>query len=338
MADEVKVKTSNNEQEDYMDARIDWILRTKVPCLDRDSDARSEASALLSQLQTLTAETTNQGRQLVSLAVVLVLTFVFSISIGFMAVSQDVHVGRLEAAHPGEFGRPVVLTTQEHSQQSMMNMLSFDMMTNEWVVSDSALRELDTVAFELTNGSFYHFEVVEVVRQDSGADGETDKLEIATSSGTHLRLWEALGSLEARWPGSSMWENVDINDDPRELLDVDQNGAPTEVDPPESGRSLRPPGRLLAKGAGGVGAGTGMGRGGVGGVGGVGMGGRTAIYSGVIVGSMYHHRVYRGDSQRQCYSDETFRDGRCRPNSAPGRAPFLFATVAAAFGMLSFLA
>jgi hypothetical protein len=189
-----------------------------------------------------------------------------------------------------------------------------DQLTDEWTVSSSALRELDAVTFELANGSYYDKEVIEVLREDSGPDSEGDKLEILTSDGGRLRMWEAIGTLEAKWPGTTMWETLNINDDPRADLDVDLSGRPAEYDPPE-GKSLRPPGRLLAKGAGGGGAGYGAA--------GRSVGGRTAgsramtygLVGGVVVGTMYMHRPYsyrdRSDS-RDCYSNEEFKDGKCR--------------------------
>lgn len=229
--------------------------------------------------------------------------------------------GQLDDSRPSWNCKPLLIKTQDHSMESMKSKLSVDQLTDEWTVSSNALRDLDAVTFELANGSYYDKDVVEVIREDSGPDAEGDKLEIVTSDGGRLRMWEAVGTLEAKWPGTPMWETLNMNDAPREDLDVDLGGRPAEYDPPEGG-SLRPPGRLLAKGAGGGTAGYGAAGRGVGGVGARGaMGGRAMTYGlvgGAVVGTMFIHRPYhygrRGS--RECYADEKYEGGKCRKNAA----------------------
>mmetsp|Transcript_90198 Transcript_90198/g.254469 ORF Transcript_90198/g.254469 Transcript_90198/m.254469 type:complete len:382 (-) Transcript_90198:138-1283(-) len=320
---------SVNTIKDPMEKRIEMLLRAKLLEWDKDQsgtfnfeqvkDAMAEIRDVANHIGTLRQYIAFAGLLLVALVPVF-------IGVGYVALtaSKEVYVGHsgsLEALRPGFDDREVVVTTQEYNFQNVQNMLDFDLVTNEWVVSNFALREMDSVSFELVNGSYYHFDVVEVTREDSGQDGESDKLEVTTTNGAKLRLWESLESLEAKWAGSSMWELLDVRD---EDAYADPNGQLHEVaEPPEQGpASLRPPGRLLAKGAGGGGVGFGRA-----GPNGLGTNARAGIYSGVMVGSMYHHRPYHGSSARQCYSDERYVDGQCVKNSAC-TCTLLFATLA----------
>eukprot|EP00929_Paragymnodinium_shiwhaense_P004617 TRINITY_DN105720_c0_g1_i1.p1 TRINITY_DN105720_c0_g1~~TRINITY_DN105720_c0_g1_i1.p1 ORF type:complete len:333 (-),score=88.31 TRINITY_DN105720_c0_g1_i1:248-1246(-) len=225
---------------------------------------------------------------------------------------------RLNAAKPHLGVKDVVISTQEHGIRSVKSMLSFDLMNEEWSVSDDALREMDTVSFELSNGTYYHLDIIEVERRDGARSGqESDKLEIFTRQGAKLRLWASMGTLEIKWPWSSMWEVLDVTGDGREGLDVDMTGEDTDHEPPERHAGMKPPERLLATAR--RGKGTSM-------AGGVGSGfsrghtGATSTWGsrGVIIvpGAYYGSRTYSRTDSRNCYSDEEYIDGECRRSSA----------------------
>eukprot|EP00401_Gymnodinium_catenatum_P040552 CAMPEP_0117515168 /NCGR_PEP_ID=MMETSP0784-20121206/30441_1 /TAXON_ID=39447 /ORGANISM="" /LENGTH=410 /DNA_ID=CAMNT_0005310977 /DNA_START=67 /DNA_END=1301 /DNA_ORIENTATION=+ len=232
---------SVNTIKDPMEKRIEMLLRAKLLEWDKDQsgtfnfeqvkDAMAEIRDVANHIGTLRQYIAFAGLLLVALVPVF-------IGVGYVALtaSKEVYVGHsgsLEALRPGFDDREVVVTTQEYNFQNVQNMLDFDLVTNEWVVSNFALREMDSVSFELVNGSYYHFDVVEVTREDSGQDGESDKLEVTTTNGAKLRLWESLESLEAKWAGSSMWELLDVRD---EDAYADPNGQLHEVaEPPEQG-------------------------------------------------------------------------------------------------------
>lgn len=100
----------------------------------------------------------------------------------------------------------LVTTTESRGTMSMLTMLDFDNTTDQWTIDESQLREMDKVSFLDSNKTYYNFDVAQLLRIDSGKNGTNDKLEIMTTSGTQLRMWESIGELEVKWPSSSMWE------------------------------------------------------------------------------------------------------------------------------------
>jgi len=105
----------------------------------------------------------------------------------------------------------LVATTQSRGDLDLSTMLNYDSSTDQWTIDDDSLRQLDTVSFWHTGiDTFYHFDLAEIIRIDSGPSGTNDKLEMVTTSGAQLRVWENVGELEVLWPNSTMWEGITV--------------------------------------------------------------------------------------------------------------------------------
>lgn len=150
--------------------------------------------------------------------------FLFIITAGFTAgivyyATKDTSVksdGEIRAMPPENAAKAkrqteITATTQSRGDINLPDMIQFDPDTDQWLIDDDALRELDTVSFWGKNLSFYTFDLAEVIRTDSGKTGTNDRLEILTTSGVRLRWWEIHGEMEVRWQGTNMWDQAYIN-------------------------------------------------------------------------------------------------------------------------------
>merc|ERR1719271_291091 len=130
-----------------------------------------------------------------------------------LAVSRDTEVpdtGEIRAENPNSL-KPsmteLVVTTESKADVGLGNLLTYNEDTDLWTIDDDSLRSLQVVSF-LHKASFYNLELAEVIRIDSGSTGNNDKVEMTSTSGVKLRIWESVGDLEVLWKGASMWELV----------------------------------------------------------------------------------------------------------------------------------
>jgi hypothetical protein len=126
-----------------------------------------------------------------------------------LLMTQQTHVSdgsQVLAPRRGAGFEEVVTTTESTGEETLMNILDFDGPSDQWATTDEDLRELHTVSFGTSDNVSYHLSVAEVIRIDTGPSGSADKVEILSTSGHSLRLWESVGQLEVKWSGSSLWQ------------------------------------------------------------------------------------------------------------------------------------
>lgn len=113
-----------------------------------------------------------------------------------------------------ENGRTDVVVTDERRRDDtdLNHILAFDDRSDQWVISDQQLREVDMISFTHGNAD-YHLGVAHVVRTDSGPLGSSDTMEVETIAGHRIRYWENTTTLDAKWVGTSEWFEVDLPDD-----------------------------------------------------------------------------------------------------------------------------
>lgn len=139
------------------------------------------------------------------------------------AVIKDTSVPKdsatLRAPAPSSSAKPgkteLVVTTETRSDDDLISMLKYDSNTDQWLMTDKDLREIDSITFWSMNNTFYHLDVAEIMRYDGNKSlQQEDKLEITTAAGTMLRVMEDTCppcSLEVLWPGKTKWEGVSRN-------------------------------------------------------------------------------------------------------------------------------
>merc|ERR1712118_98669 len=100
-------------------------------------------------------------------------------------------------------------TTQSRENGGLGDLLKFDPVTDQWLITDQQLQNIDQVSFSTTSGAFWNLDVAEIIRIDTGNNANTvDKVEIVTTGGHKVKLWEDAPDLEIQWSGSTMWEKI----------------------------------------------------------------------------------------------------------------------------------
>lgn len=198
---------------------IEMWIKMKVNTWDKDANGKftvEEVQAAMADLQDTEHRLAGMKMRFIGVfGFILLFTMVVCGAVAvILAVTKNTEVpesGELRTSNP-DSKKPkqteLVVTTQSRGTIDWNNMLDFDTTTDQWLISDIALRDLDKVAFWHQNQSYYNFEVAEVIRTDSGPGGTNDKLEITTTGGVKMRIWESIGQLEVLWPNSNMWEGA----------------------------------------------------------------------------------------------------------------------------------
>jgi len=174
-------------------------------------------------------------------------------------------------------GKSVLSTAKSRTADGLGHVLRFDGVSDDWSMTDDQLREVDVVSFTDDAGIFYHMDIAQIQRYDSGPIGaDADKLEVLTVPGHELRFWESVGTLELKFAGTTLWTTINTAEDPatrrlQDLVVADESMEPTSV------AAFEPPPRLLSKGH--------------------------------FVGGVYVHRSGGGFDNSQCRSMDT--GGRC---------------------------
>jgi len=157
----------------------------------------------------------------------------------------------------------IVETTGVRENGGLEQLLEYDTKNDQWTISDSQLRKLDQVSFKTlgqldasgatTSQAFYNLDLAEIIRIDAGPTGNNDQVNMITTGGHDLRLWENVSQLEIRWKGTGQWRKVDVDGSAAAKksggrrveeanLGVETAGDPLDVS------ALEPPSRRLSKG------------------------------------------------------------------------------------------
>lgn len=162
--------------------------------------------------------------------------------------------GQLTKADDGA----VIVTSEVQGVDDFEAVYNFDSGDN-FGLTDHQMRDLDSISFSDSNGTFYHEKVAQLTRYDSGPGGETDQVGILTEAGHEIRFFEANEwGLEVKWADqpNSQWELLVVplsrrllDESTRRLLDASDGLVTSLEDFPEL-RDAPPdaPSRLLSKG------------------------------------------------------------------------------------------
>lgn len=202
-----------------VDDSVELWVKMKLVAWDKDqsgSFTTEEVEDAMDELRETEAKMANLKWQFIGLFSFMFIFVAFMggtawIAMTVMKTTEVPESGSLRAVNPNS-KKPklteLVTTTESSDELSLLNILDFDTTTDQWMIDESMLREMDKVKFLDAQGTYYGFEVAELIRVDSGKNGTNDKLLITAAGGTQLRVWESVGELEVKWPNSTMWEGV----------------------------------------------------------------------------------------------------------------------------------
>lgn len=196
----------------------DWV-KLKLKLWDKDQNqsfSKEEVDAAMEELKEAEEDLADLKWIFIKLFSFLIVFLIFISGAGAIAFAMTkettVEGEGLSAPNPTS-KKPgmteLVTTTEAHGNFSLLNLLDFDNTTDQWLFDEAKLRELDKVSFSDENQTYYNLDVAELIRIDSGpTGGANDKLEILTTSGTRLRVWESVGELEVLYPEEPMWSTA----------------------------------------------------------------------------------------------------------------------------------
>lgn len=202
-----------------VDESVDLFIKMKLFTWDKDHNGRFTVEEVNTAMQELTASwdrLASMKWRFINLGLFLLffvggMSVVLAIVLAVTKSTSNSESGEMRAVNPNS-KKPaqtqLVTVTQSRGDIDLGNFLNFDNTTDQWLIDDAQLRELDTVSFWAANKSFYHLQVAELIRTDSGPKGVNDKLEILTLTGVRLRVFEDVGELEVLLPGTNMWQGA----------------------------------------------------------------------------------------------------------------------------------
>jgi len=141
--------------------------------------------------------------------------------------------------------KSVIETTQFKRTGGLSDLLAYDLNTSQWLMAEPQLRQVDLVSFKTKGdtGTFYNLDLAELIRIDSPTD-DNDQVNMRTTGGHELRIWESVGELEVKWAGTNTWQIVDP---PGRRLEGEADGVLEMDEPPDFGPADS---RRLGKGLG----------------------------------------------------------------------------------------
>jgi hypothetical protein len=221
-----KQALAGNEQKHpyavVLDPDLENFIKCKLVQWDKDQSGTyttDEVADAMEELREIQERHATLKWHIMGCFLVLVLflgTIIGAVAI-VMALTNPTEVdksGQLQAPIPGSNPKggaeqkAVIQTTQNEALLGVTDILNFDNTTDQWAMPDDALRGIDQVAFTDSAKAFFNMNVAELHRTDNGPTGQNDKLEIWTTHGLRLRVWESVGDLEIKRPSSAMWEVV----------------------------------------------------------------------------------------------------------------------------------
>jgi len=236
------------------DPAVEVFVRAKLKEWDRDDDGKftyEEVETAMRELRGTMRRLASLKWQLIIGSVVLSLLLVLMLGAAAIALSltKDTSVGSKGSLTKSD-GTTRIVTSPDAGTGTMPSVLSFDSSSDTWALDDAALRELDAISFTANNGTFYHLQVAQLERFDSGPSGSTDQLDVLTVSGHRLRATEVDDEqlLEVRWSGATQWEQLIMDEATARLLQAEDDFEAEEEDVAAARGAVEPPPRLLSKG------------------------------------------------------------------------------------------
>jgi len=242
-------------EEVKLTSAVDVLIKMKLIEWDADQNGyftKEEVVAAMDDLREAEEKVWKLKSHMIACFVILLIfvgVLVATVAI-IMMVTQDVDVGESgDMIAPLKDTNQKVLVELTTAQESggWESLLEYDNTTDQWLIADQQLVNFDTLTFRTQGGVFYHLDIAELVRIDTGSSGTNDKVLMYSTGGHQLRIQELDPRLEVQWWNSvsqsySNWEFVDTADmgDGRRLKD-----APADV-LPSVGED--PPRRMYAKG------------------------------------------------------------------------------------------
>jgi len=244
-----------------LDSNTDAWIKLKLVEWDADSSgtfSRDEVAAAMDELRDV-RDTHKKLKwniiQCLGLLLLFVGTMIGAVAVVMMATkTTEVSNGGQMKAHVKDTNQKTIIeTTQAQQVGGIGDLLTYDDVTDQWLIADSQLRNLDQVSFTTKNGSFYNLDLAEIIRNDSGILGTNDQVNMLTTGGIQLKIQESIGQLEVKWLGSSMWQTVDVKgQSPSRLLGGMESESPLTESESENDiyadNGLQPPRRMFTKG------------------------------------------------------------------------------------------
>jgi hypothetical protein len=213
-----KVQDPTVKTEWNVELKVDAWCKLKLAEWDKDDDGvftTDEVELAMEQLSEMHSMIADMKWRFIYMFLLVLLSVGVLGGVGaiVLAMSRDTEVpdtGEIRAENPNSL-KPsmteLVVTTESKADVGLSNLLTYNEDTDLWTIDDDSLRSLQVASF-LREGSFYNLELAEVIRIDSGSSGNNDKVEMTSTSGVKLRIWESVGDLEVLWKGATMWEFV----------------------------------------------------------------------------------------------------------------------------------
>lgn len=252
----VKDGRDNIPEDQETEPAVDVFIKAKLKEWDKDHSGRftvEEVEVAMAQLHGTMRRLASLKLQVVACSVVLAFALILMLGAAAIALTlaKNTEVGANGALRRSGTGTNLVMAP-DGGVDDLPSILSFDASSDQWSLDDAALRSLDAFSFT-SNGTFYHMQIAELVRFDSGPGGDADGLDIITDGGHRLRFYEmadGFSDLEVKWRGTSMWvpAGAGTSSGGRLLEAAGGEAAEEEDDLDSVAGMVAPPPRLLSKG------------------------------------------------------------------------------------------
>lgn len=255
--DKVQSKAQVGVLPEKADPSVDIFIKAKLKEWDQDQSgtfSREEVEVAMQELRETMANLAKLKWQVIICTVFLAVALFLGLGAAAIAYALAKSTSVSGSGTMQQKGTSnSVVTTVQSGVGDIPSVLSFDDVSDNWVIDDAGLRDLDSVSFTATNGTFYHFKVAELRRFDSGPQGSTDQLDVVTDGGHQLRFVEmsdGFSSLEVKWKDTTQWVTMETSTARRleEAMEEQSMDDDEDEDLPQSGGAVEPPPRLLSKG------------------------------------------------------------------------------------------
>eukprot|EP00747_Dinoflagellata_sp_TGD_P072945 gnl/TRDRNA2_/TRDRNA2_157689_c0_seq4.p1 gnl/TRDRNA2_/TRDRNA2_157689_c0~~gnl/TRDRNA2_/TRDRNA2_157689_c0_seq4.p1 ORF type:complete len:371 (-),score=80.76 gnl/TRDRNA2_/TRDRNA2_157689_c0_seq4:56-1168(-) len=248
-----KVKDSSIDE-----FEIEVFIKAKLLEWDKDKTGKysaEEVAVAMKELQEVQGALADLKWQIIGGAGIATFGMVVAILVAFIAysVTQVTTVSDKGEMQPaGKKGVALVTTPSSETMFTLEDALGYNEADKRWTVSDNVLRDLRTVSFTTSNESFFNLQIGEIIRTDGDIVSPElgDKLDITTSGGHRIRVWENTGHMEVKFLGGH-WEVLEQGDADERRLENEEDEDSEWEEVANVGDSLQPPAARRTKGHGG---------------------------------------------------------------------------------------